>query len=381
VLAATSLVGQESAVDQGYSHFYNLEYEEALADFQRAAALNPADPELHNHLAQTIVVQEMYRDGALESELVSGTNSFVRRPALNPTPEMEKRFLDELGKAMALAEERLQRNPRDTAALYALGISYGLRSNYHWVVKKLWRESLKDANAAFRCHHRITELEPGNVDARLVGGLHDYIVGSLPWTYRMLGFMVGIHGDKERGIQTVQQVARDGRLNRVDAEFFLCALYRRENQTRRAIPLVQDLIQKFPRNYLLRLELSQMYSMAGDKLQALDAIAQVARLKGRHAPGYDRLAWEKIYYHEGSIQFWYNDLDHSLENLKKVAAESERVDLNTGVYAWLRIGQIYDLTHRRSEAVAAYQQAIAFAPQAEAAQESRKYLSTPYRRL
>jgi tetratricopeptide (TPR) repeat protein len=147
-LASASLAGQESLVERGYSHFYNLEYPEALADFQQAAALNPADPELHNHLAQTILVQEMYRNGALESELVSGTNSFVRRPNLNPAPEMEKRFLDELSKAMALSEERLQKNPRDTEAMYALGISYGLRTNYFWVVKKSWRDSLRDANAA-----------------------------------------------------------------------------------------------------------------------------------------------------------------------------------------------------------------------------------------
>ena len=129
LLAAARLAGQESLVEKGYSHFYNLEYPEALTYFERAAAEKPDDPELHNHLAQTIVVQEMYRDGALESELVSGNNSFIRRPKLNPTPEMEKRFEDELGKAMSLAEDRLRRNPRDTAAMYSLGISYGLRSN------------------------------------------------------------------------------------------------------------------------------------------------------------------------------------------------------------------------------------------------------------
>jgi hypothetical protein len=39
------------------------------------------------------------------------------------------------------------------------------------------------------------------------------------------------------------------------------------------------------------------------------------------------------------------------------------------------------MKQRRAEAVAAYRKAIAFAPQAEAAQESRKYLSTPYRRM
>ena len=379
--AAGFLYGQQSLVERGYDHFYNLEYPEAIADFEQAIAAHPDDPELHNHLAQAIVFQEMYRNGALESELVSGNNSFLRRPKLNPTFQTEKRFLDELARAMSLSEARLKTNPNDTSAMYALGISYGLRSNYYWVVKKAWRDSLRDATAARRLHNRISELEPNNVDARLVQGLHDYVAGSLPWAYRMLGFMVGIHGDKERGIRTVQEVARNGKLNRLDAEIFLCALYRRENRPRDVVPLVEDLIRRFPRNYLLRLEVSQMYSMAGDKNHAIEAVEQVARLKQQHAPGYDRVAWEKVYFQEGTIEFWYNDLDHALEHMKKVAAAAQDVDLNTGVFAYLRIGQIYDMRQHRAEAVEAYQRAIAYAPQAEAAQECKKYLSTPYHRL
>jgi tetratricopeptide (TPR) repeat protein len=280
-----------------------------------------------------------------------------------------------------LAAARLKRNPKDTAAMYASGIAYGLRSNYYWVVKKAWRDSLSDATAARKLHNRITELEPDNVDARLVQGLHDYIVGSLPWTYKMVGFLVGIRGDKEKGIRTVQEVAKTGRLNRVDAEVFLCALYRRENRSRLAVPLVEDLIRRYPRNYLLRMELAQMYSQSGDGTRGLQTLEDVARLKRSHAAGYDRVPWEKIYYQEGSIQFWYNDLDRSLENLKKVAAAGEEVDLNTGVQAYLRMGQIYDMKHRRADAVEAYKKAISFAPQAEAAQESQKYLATPYRRM
>jgi tetratricopeptide (TPR) repeat protein len=376
------LRAQKALVDEGYDHFYNLEYEPAMADFEKAIAQHPNDPELYNHLAQTIVFQEMFRNGALESELVSGSNSFLRRPKLNPAAETEKHFLNELGKAMSLADARLKGSPNDTAAMYSLGISYGLRSNYYWVVKKSWRDSLRDATAARRLHNRISELEPKNVDATLVQGLHDYIIGSLPWQWRMFGFLVGIHGDKEQGIRIVQNVAQNGDKNKIDAELFLCALYRRENQAARAVPLVQDLIRRFPRNYLLRLELSQMYSMSNDKTHALEAVQEVARLKTSHAPGYDRVPWEKIYFQEGTIQFWYRDLDQALENMKKVAAasESEDVDLNSGAFAWLRMGQIYDMTRRRPQALEAYRKAIAYAPEAEASQECRKYLSTPYRR-
>jgi tetratricopeptide (TPR) repeat protein len=378
LLAAALPLAAQNLVQEGWDHFYNLEYDQAIAVFERAIAQDANSPDLHNHLAQTIVFREMYRNGALESELVSGNNSLLRRPKLNPAAATRKRFLDEIDKALSLSAARLQKNPNDTAALYAQGISYGIRADYFWVVEKAWRDSLRDATAARRAHNRISELEPDNVDARLVQGLHDYIVGSLPWAYKMLGFLVGIHGDKEKGIRTVEDVARNGTLNRVDAEIFLCALYRRENQTKLAVPLVQDLVRRFPRNYLLRLELGVMYSMAGDKVHGLEALEEAARLKRTHAPGFDQMPWEKIYYQEGSIQFWYHDLDQALENLKKVAAGSENVDLNTGAYAYLRMGQIYDMTHRRALAVESYKKAIAYEPQADAAVESKKYLSTPY---
>src|ERR1017187_9681160 len=381
VLIGLPLGGQQALIDAGYAHFYNLEFEQEIAVFEKGIAQNPGLPDLHNHLAQTLIFREMLRNGALESELVSGSNSFLRRPKLNPAPETEKRILEEIAKAMALADARLKQNPRDTAAMYASGIAYGLRSNYFWVVKKAWHDSLHDATAARKLHNRISELEPNNVDARLVQGLHDYIVGSLPLGYKMLGFLIGMHGDKERGIRTVQDVARNGNQDRVEAEVFLCALYRRENLARLAVPLVQDLIRRYPRNYLLRMELAQMYSQSGDGAHGLQALEEVARLKRSHAPGFDRVPWEKIYYQEGSIEFWYYDLDRSLANMKKVTESSEEVDLNTGVQAWLRTGQIYDMKQRRAEAIVAYKKAIAYAPQAEAAQESRKYLSTPYRRM
>jgi tetratricopeptide (TPR) repeat protein len=376
-LAAQS---QSPLVAEGFDHFYNLEYPESIAAFEKAIAQNPSDPQLHNHLAQSLVFQEMYRNGALESEMVSGNNSFLRRPKMNPDPATEKRFLDEVAKAMSLAQARLARNPNDASALYAQCVAYGLRSNYYWVVKKSWRDSLHDATSARHLDERVQQLEPNNIDARLVEGLDDYIVGSLPWTWRTLGFLIGIKGDKAKGIRLVKEVAEHGVENKYDAEILLGALYRRENKPLLVIPLVQDLIARFPRNYILRLELSQMYSMAGDKTRAIEAVEEVARLKRSGAPGYARVPWEKIYFQEGIVQFWYRDFDQSLENLKKVAAAANEVDLNTGVYALLRIAQIYDLKGQRSQALAAYKKCIDYAPDSDAAQEAKKGLSTPYHR-
>jgi tetratricopeptide (TPR) repeat protein len=380
LLLALCLRAEDVLAKQGFDHFYNLEYDAAIEDFSKAVERDPSAPDLHNHLADAIVFREMYRGGALESELVTGNNPFLRRPRLNATPEAEKRFLGEVATTMSLCRARLESNPRDVGALYALGIAYGLRANWNFLVRKAWRDSLRDATEARKLHNQITALDPTNIDARLTQGLHDYIVGSLPLMYRMLGFLVGFHGDKEKGIRTVQLVAREGQENRVDAEFFLCALYRRENQPRLALSLVEDLLRRFPRNYLLRFEQAQMYSATGDRQKATAAIEKVADLKKRHAPGYAGVAWEQIWYQLGNVEFWYNDLPAALENMRKVTTSPREIDLNTGVLAWMRQGQIYDLMKERRLAVEAYEKAATFAPQSEAARESRRYLSAPYRR-
>ncbi|MGA2741630.1 MAG: tetratricopeptide repeat protein [Bryobacteraceae bacterium] len=377
---ATRLFAASTLVDEGYNHFYNLEFEPALADFDRAIALDPNNPDLYNHAAETVVFSEMYRDGALESELVTGNNSLLRRAKLNPSAATQKRFLGEIQKALDLEQARLRRNASDTGALYAMGITYGLRANYFFLVQKDWVGALHDSTTARKMHNRVSELDPSNVDARLVQGLHDYVIGSLPAYYKMVGFLVGFHGDKQRGIRTVEQVAAHGSLNRVDAEVFLAAIYRREHQTAKALPLVESLIARFPRNYLLRFEQAGMYAALGDGKKAAACVQQVAQLKTQGAPGYARVPWESIYYQLGTIQFWYNDLDAALSNMQKVTAHAEDVDLNTGVLAWMRVGQIYDLRQRHELAVEAYKRAMAYAPEAEAARESRRYISSPYRR-
>jgi len=284
---------------------------------------------------------------------------------------------------LRLCQARIAKNSRDTVALHALSVAYALRANYGFLVRKSWRASLYDSNIARKYDAQVTEIDPNDYDARLLQGGYDYIVGNLSWAMRALGFVAGYHGDKQRGLHTIEEVAQKGTENRVDAEIVLCALYRREGQPRRAIPLVSSLIQRYPRNYILRFEIAQMYASLGQRADALAALSEIARMKQTGASGFDRLAWEKIYYETGNLQFWFDDLDHALENLRKVTATPEQLrelDLNTGALALMRQGQIYDLQNRHNLAIPVYQQAVKFAPEADAARESLHYIGAPYSR-
>ena len=363
-----------------FVHFYNLEFGEALAAFQAEAAQHPDSPDVYNHIAQTILYREMFRSGALESQLVTGTNPFLRRAKMNPSAADDKLFNDAIAHAMELAGVRLKTNPNDAAALYATGVSYGLRANYNFLVHKAWVDALHDATSARKAHHRATEAEPDFIDAFLVQGLYDYIVGSLPLHWKALGFLAGFRGNRERGIETLRKVAVQGRINRVDAAVLLCAIYRRERRAQDAVPYLDDLIRRFPRNFLFRLELVQMYGDLGDRAKALEVVSQLDQLKQARAAGFDQLPEEKIRYARGNLLFWYNDLDTALEDMQAVTAKAETLDLNTGVYAWLRLGQIHDLKGQREQAIAAYRETMHYAPGSEAAREARDFMTSPYRR-
>jgi tetratricopeptide (TPR) repeat protein len=357
-----------------------LRQEVAIPLLQEECNQRPNDPSAHNHLATAILYREMFKVGALESELVSKSNAFLRLPKMKPTPEAGREFDGSVAKAVQLAEAQLGENPRNIDALYALGISHGLKANYNFLVRKAWRDALRDVTAARKLHSKVVEIDPDYIDARLTLGIHDYLVGSLPFTYRMLGFLAGFHGDREGGIRTLKMVAEKGRQNRYDAEILLAGIYRRERRAGEAIPLLKHLTGRFPRNYLLRLEMAQMYSDLGDKQQALAAVREVEDLKKANTAGFASLPEEKIAYYKGTILFWYNDLDQALVEMERVAEKSDELDLNTGILAWMRVGQIYDLKGNHAEAVDAYKRSIALAPESDAAREPKRYISSPYRR-
>ncbi len=368
-----------SPIQQGWDHFYNLEYDQAIAAFERVIAVSPAAPENYNYLAQAILYKELYRLGALESELLTGNNYFLRNEKIQPDPQQNARFLAALEKGRRLAEERLASNPNDADALYALGSSYGLRTNYDFSIQKAWRAAANDISLARKYHARVLQLAPGNYDAMLIQGVYDYAMGSLPWHVRLVSYLVGRSGDKSRGIRTIQLVSERGKLNRVDAEVLLLVIYRRERQPQKAIALLNPLIRAYPRNYLFRMEKAHMYSDLGNKEAALAELRELEKLAASGNPDYANIPIEKVYYAEGDVEFWYNDLEASLAKMMRVT-EYPDLDLHTGVLAWMRQGQLLDLMGRRKEAVQAYRKAIRFAPQTVAAQESRRYLSSPYTR-
>jgi tetratricopeptide (TPR) repeat protein len=291
---AGNLPPQDVLDDPAFDHFYNLEYDQALAGFLAGARVAAQSPDVQNHIAQTILFRAMFRGGMLQSQMLTSANSFLRMPKLEMSAADRAQFEDATQHAVELAQSRLRDNPNDAAALYALGVSYGLRGNYDFAVRKAYLDALHEMGAARKFHNRVTRIDPAMVDAELTQGVYDYVVGSLPLGWKMLGFMGGFQGNRERGIATLKRVASEGNTNRIDATIFLAAIYRREHRSTDAICVLKPLTAVLPRNYLLRLELAEMYGDLADQGAALDVLDQVEQLRRAQAPGYGTLSAELL---------------------------------------------------------------------------------------
>jgi hypothetical protein len=336
----------------------------------------PDNPQVQNAIAQAVLYREMYRDGALESELVTGANAFLRRPKMEVSGGDRGLFLGATGRALELAEKQGP-TPR---AFYAVAVAHGLRANYFYLVEKSWTRALHESIASRKADDEVLRLAPQFIDAHLLHGVSEYVVGCLPAYMRLLGALNGFHGDKEDGIRELERVYHSSAGNRFDAAVILAAIYRRERRPKDALPLVQMLSRTFPRNHLFAFEQVQMYSDAGDKQSALRILAQIETALRARQPGYTRVPLERVAYARGNLLFWYSDLNGSLENLKQATRGADQLDLNTAVMAWLRLGQVYDLMGDHGQAVRMYREAIDTAPKSEPAHEAEMYIENPYRR-
>ena len=375
MIAVCRAADEKDALD----HFYNLEYDEAIAGLRAAVRANPEDPRRYNGLAQALFYREMYLSGSLESELATGDTPLLGRPRLEPGPGILHEIESAIGKAMALAKQRLAEKPGDTTALFELGVAHAARANVEFFVRKAWFKGLRATARSRQLHNKVVELDPEFVDARLTQGAHDYLISQLPFAYKMVGSVIGFRGDRRRGIRTVELVAREGQRRRVTAQLLLSVVYRRERQPELAVPLLLNLIEQYPRNHLYRVELAQMYADAGDMTASVRTLDEVEKRIRTRAAGFSRLTVDRVGFLRGHIQFRHRLLSEAARTLRSVVARGEQVEPETRALAGLRLGQTYDLLERRPEARTAYQGAIVAQPVSEAARLSRRYLLSPYR--
>ncbi len=159
------------ATRDGFEHFYNMDYDAAILDFELALRGHPEDPSAVNHFLQGVLIRELNREGALNAGLYLGDEFLgVQKVRVDPKAEAQIKELTE--RALRLCAQRLKANPNDVDTLYARGVTRGLRSVYIALVEKAWFAALRSGLGSYDDHQQVLRISPCYSDAKLVVGAY-----------------------------------------------------------------------------------------------------------------------------------------------------------------------------------------------------------------
>lgn len=366
---------RDSQVEVAYDHFYNMDYDRATQEFERILEKHPNDPFAVNHLLTAVLMRDLYDTGAMNTGDYSNDSFIGRTPRPTP-PEVKERIKGLVRRAEDLEEQRLKANPKNVDALYCRGVTRAQFSVYTGLVERAWFSALRNAVGARHDHERVLELDPGYVDAKMVVGTHNYVIGRLPWSVKVAAAMAGLSGSSEKGLAYLRDVARSNGENSVDAKVVLTLFLRREHQYDEALGYMNELSEKYPRNHLFLTEVANLQRAAGH-LEEAESVYRKVWENGRQGK-YGNLHYE--------LAAWgLGELLRSEKNLAGAATAYDLVnvapnpDPDVLQKANLAAGEMYDLLQKRDLAMKKYETVLAGNANSGPADQARRYIKEAYR--
>jgi hypothetical protein len=249
-----------TALERGFLGLYNLDFTGAQKDFSAWEQHHPDDPVGPVSQAAGFLFSEFNRLGVLEGQFYESDDSFTARSKLAPDPVLHQRFEAAISRAEALAHSRLNKNPRDQDALFALTLSSGLQADYAALIEKKNLASLHHTKEASAWAQQLLAVCSNCYDAQLATGFSKYIIGSMAAPVRWVMRMGGLPADKQGGIADLQLTAQHGKYLAPFARILLAIAYVRDKDRTRALAMLASLKAQFPGNTLFPREIARLES-------------------------------------------------------------------------------------------------------------------------
>lgn len=345
-----------AAIKEAFAAAYNLDHPQAIAAARRAVALGPESSRAHRGLASILWLNMLFHRGAVSVDHYMGSISKSQAHLPKPDPVAAEEFKRVVSKAIDLANARLRIHPRDLEAKFNAGAAYGIQASYVASVEGSVMSAFGIAKRAFNAQEEVLENDPSRVGAGLVVGTYRYLVSTFNLATRVVAYIAGFGGGKEKGISMLEAAAKDPE-TRVDAEAALMLIYSREGRHNEVVRIARQLSVEFPRNRLFVLEDGAAAIRAG---RGIEAEATLTR-------GLDMLSKDSRPRVPGEEALWLYKRGLARLNLNRPQAAADDLNraLAVGPTNWIRgrihveRGKLADLAGKRADALAAYREAKA----------------------
>jgi tetratricopeptide (TPR) repeat protein len=359
--------------NEGNDALYNMDYQTARDRYQRMTKIAPEHPAGYVYLANNLWLETLNQSRRLTSTTYT-TGSFYSQDKDEDKvdPRRDQEFNALIKQAMAASRARLLKNKDDAEALYYEASALGLRAGYGTTVKRSFARAIGDANDSVQIQKKVIKVDPDYTDSYLSIGLYEYVIDSLPFSWRFLARLAGLKGSKKKGIEHLEMVTQKGKYAADDARVVLIGIYSKEGQPERALELISHLAAKYPRNYLFGIERATMLYNMGRGDEGNRAFAEM--LKDERIAGQ---AADLVNFQWGEALASKGDFAKAVERYNEVA-RWPKSDEGLVSLSHLHSGQALDALGKRDEAIAEYQTVLKRENVFDSHKLASQYVKKPY---
>ena len=373
----TNPLNRQPEVREAFQLFYNMDYDEALPRFEKIQREHPNDPMATAYLLDAVEFRELNRLDLLDTTFYANDGFLTGKHTVVEDPKVRDRIRALGDQAVNQANAVLKTNPNDVNALFARGWVRSLEATYAAMVERAFVGGLKQALGARSDCDRVLQLDPNYVDAELVTGVYQYVVGALSHAVQSGSWGRGHSWVEGRGagVAAGRRGARGDYAGRSQDSDDAVSAARSEIRRRRSRSR-KGLAEEYPHDYLFRLEEANLEKDAGDGMVAVETYQGLIEMAKR--PGY---------YPNAHLELAYFGLGDSLRGQKKfsdaVAAYREGADQATTSpelkrRCLLEAGKTFDLMREHDKAVQQYEAVLNAGSDTVQGDQARKYIKSAY---
>jgi tetratricopeptide (TPR) repeat protein len=251
-----------------------------------------------------------------------------------------------------------------------------LKCTYVAMVQRAYGPGFRLALKAKDDDVRVLQLDPDYVDAKLVVGIYEYVVGALPLPFKLVIGFAGITGSKARGLEMLTDAGNRGAVTSVESRTAIALFLRRESRYKEAIQVIRGMKATYPHDYLFWLEEANLRKDAGEGMAAVDAYREIVAANAKSG-----------YFHSARMELTYFGLGDALRGQRhygeagqayEQAAWTQNVGPELKIRSLLAAGECRDLNGERPLAIKDYQAVIASGPDTSRADTARKHLRSAF---
>ncbi len=189
---------------------YNLDHDEAIRVLRQAVATDPNDSANHRALASALWLLILFQRGAVTVDHYLGSFTKTTVDTKKPPAELDAEFKRTVAKAIELAEARTTAAPRDAQAQFDLGTAVGLQASYIASVEGRLMAGFRAARRSYDAQEQVLEIDPKRREAGLIVGTYRYLVSTLSLPMRLMAYVAGFGGGKDKGLRLIEETAAAG---------------------------------------------------------------------------------------------------------------------------------------------------------------------------